>query len=404
MKKQFIFMLLLTIAGYAYGQMNTTKGLSIRSMVDGVEVTNISTQNVDFYKNATTLKFTSNLLSNQEYSINAYPNPAMDMFHVNFYNAVSGNVSISVVNISGQIVAKNEVNADMGFFTASVKGLPSGIYVVSIMNSLANQHTKVLVQSGTNGTATIAIENNGNLVNDEKSDNPTVYFEVGEAYSVVAKLGDQITHRFITPQLGENVEFDFTSCVDKEGNTYPTVEIGNQLWMASNLKTSYFKNGDPIPQIQTNKAWKETKSSAVCQYDNVLENIDKFGLLYNGYAATDKRGVCPQGWRVPTDDDWTTLLNTINKDEYSGTESQLLVNEKEWQRGNNLFGFSAISAGMRYAHNGAFGHKNQNTRWWTSTISKSNFAWNRYINDDKSYLGRGEYNLNYGYSIRCIKE
>lgn len=101
---------------------------------------------------------------------------------------------------------------------------------------------------------------------------------------------------------------------DIDGNIYPFLSINGKCWMAKNLDVSKFLNGDLIPQAQSAEAWEEAGENAQpawCYYDNNPENGKIYGKLYNWYAVNDRRGICPQGWHVPSDTEWTKLINYL---------------------------------------------------------------------------------------------
>lgn len=88
---------------------------------------------------------------------------------------------------------------------------------------------------------------------------------------------------------------------DIDGNTYDIIKIGNQWWMAENLKVTHYQNGDPIPNVISSSDWVNLKTGAYCIYDNNFANVATYGRLYNWYAVVDKRNIAPKGWHVPTD-------------------------------------------------------------------------------------------------------
>ena len=94
---------------------------------------------------------------------------------------------------------------------------------------------------------------------------------------------------------------------DIDGNVYQTVEIGNQIWMAENLKVVHYRNGDPTPKITDNAEWSTSTTGAYCNYSNVDSLADTCGSIYNWYAVCDNRNIAPEGWHVPSDDDWKEL-------------------------------------------------------------------------------------------------
>ena len=99
---------------------------------------------------------------------------------------------------------------------------------------------------------------------------------------------------------GQNQTTLKDTVTDVDGNVYPTVKIGNQIWMAENLKVTHFRNGDPIPNHTDDAEW-DTPNSAWCAYDNETSNVEIYGRLYNWFAVNDSRGLAPEGWHVPTD-------------------------------------------------------------------------------------------------------
>ena len=403
MRKILIIFVLLSSFQFTHAQNFDFRTEPIQSKsVDGIEVIKLGNNQIEFYDNIYSLKFIDNNSLSESSPITIYPNPARDNLNVDFFNSLSNPVLIRVINFSGQISAKYENIAEAGSYTLRIKGLSPGLYFVNISIAKTQYVSKVLVIEGSFSKPTVELELNSKA-QPNIPELPIIKFVPGDSFLATAKLGKQVTRKRITPTFSQNIEFDFTPCIDFDGNVYPTVEIGSQLWMAANLKTTTFQNGEKIEQIKSNSKWKNTKNTGYCTYDNV-ENEQENGFLYNGYAVFDERRICPQGWRVPTDEDWATLLNALNNGDYSGEESQMLVNKHKWGRGNDIYGFAAKPEGMRYAHNGKFGHKNTHTRWWTSSKSDAISAWNRYINIDQNYLGRGKYSLNYGYSVRCIKK
>ena len=86
---------------------------------------------------------------------------------------------------------------------------------------------------------------------------------------------------------------------DIDGNSYKTVKIGEQIWMAENLKVTQYRNGDPIPNLTDENDWENTEQGAYCNYDNNEDKVKTYGRLYNWYAVDDKRGLAPNGWLNP---------------------------------------------------------------------------------------------------------
>ena len=210
---------------------------------------------------------------------------------------------------------------------------------------------------------------------------------------------------------------------DLDGNIYRTVTIGNQTWMAENLKTTKFRNGETIPNVTENSAWTGLITAAWCDYGNNPVNGNIFGHLYNWYAATDSRNIAPAGWHVPSEAEWSTLENYLinNRFNYDGTTlnnkiAKSIAANTYWKSsttagapGNNLTsnnstGFSALPGGGRYGVNtGEFFSLNVGSFWWSSTQFSDIEAWYKAIFYGYSFMGDyGDYKK-YGYSIRCVK-
>jgi uncharacterized protein (TIGR02145 family) len=186
-----------------------------------------------------------------------------------------------------------------------------------------------------------------------------------------------------------------------------TVTIGTQVWMTKNLDVSKFRNGDPIPEAKTTEEWEnagKNKQPAWCYYDNDPKNGEKYGKLYNWYAVSDSRGLAPEGWRVPSNDEWTVL------ETYLGVTNVMvkLKSTSGWKKrgnGNNSSGFSGLPGGLRYGE-GTFGHIGYNGKWWSSTehIKSDQLVYCRgmqcnLVNVDKSSGAKW-----WGFSVRCIKD
>ena len=216
----------------------------------------------------------------------------------------------------------------------------------------------------------------------------------------------------------DNITFDFDSVgllEDIDGNIYKTINIGDQWWMAENLKVTHYRNGDAIIHASTNAYWESVGAGAYCRYNNVDSNITKYGLMYNGYAVDDSRNVAPAGWHVPTDDDWKQLemylgMSSSEADDtgWRGTdEGSKLKATSGWNEdgnGTDESGFSALPGGQRF-YNGTYQFEGIMGFFWTSTEVVSNdWNWSRYMDRNHSDIYRATYTKRYGYSIRLVRD
>lgn len=193
---------------------------------------------------------------------------------------------------------------------------------------------------------------------------------------------------------------------DIDGNTYKTVKIGTQIWMAENLKTTTLNNGTVIRQITGNSVWDTLVTPGYCWYNNdEVSYKDPYGALYNGYAITDGM-ICPTGWHVPSLEDWQLLvvfsgdsIKAGGKLKEAGTDYWLAPN-----RGAiNSSGFGALPAGIRYFE-GTFSSISYFTSFWSSSLVGLNDKWylGLYYGDAKASIGHKS--QSYGFSVRCIKD
>ncbi len=186
---------------------------------------------------------------------------------------------------------------------------------------------------------------------------------------------------------------------DIDGNDYNTVTIGMQTWMAQNLRTTKYNDGTPIALITDNTAWIELTSPAYCWYNNdSVTNSNHYGALYNWYTVSTGN-LCPAGWHVPDDSEWTTLIDYLDGNDLAG----LKLKAPDFG-GNNQSGFFALPGGSRYYGNGSFYSVDLSGLWWSSSEYSSSDAWYRSMVFNSSSVNRNYDNKNFGISMRCIKD
>lgn len=182
-----------------------------------------------------------------------------------------------------------------------------------------------------------------------------------------------------------------------------TLSIGTQVWMAENLAVSRYRNGDEIPQVQDAAEWNRLTTGAWCYYENNSANGVTYGKLYNWYAVNDPRGLAPEGWHIPSDNEWQMLVETTGGEKASGTKLKSTLLWKEPLVGaDNSTGFTAIPAGYR-SSNGTFSLLGTNSSFWTSSENNSYSAWFRQMYNTYSAVYRVSSTKTQGLSVRCIK-
>lgn len=176
-----------------------------------------------------------------------------------------------------------------------------------------------------------------------------------------------------------------TTVVDIDGNGYHTVTIGTQVWLRENLKTTKLNDGTPILHMQDGNAWGYMSTDAYCWYHNdSAEYASPHGALYNWHAVSTGK-LCPIGWHVPTEAEWTTLLNTGIHLQKTGTGD-----------------FSALMSGGR-THEGWFDGIGMECRWWSVTENDLNSAWYVYLMSGADPHNSTSEKTS-GHSVRCLKD
>jgi uncharacterized protein (TIGR02145 family) len=191
---------------------------------------------------------------------------------------------------------------------------------------------------------------------------------------------------------------------EKKSNEPGTVKIGSKSWAAANLNVNTFRNGDTIPEARTNAEWEAAGKSgkpAWCYYNNDPAYGAKFGKLYNWYAVNDPRGLAPEGWSLPGDNDWGELAYYLKGQDAAGFKMKSISGWNEGNNGTNESGFNGLPAGYR-VENGTFTNVGNIGTWWSSTESKSSSAIDHYLSLSGG-LGRSSNSKLRGESVRCLK-
>ncbi len=192
----------------------------------------------------------------------------------------------------------------------------------------------------------------------------------------------------------------------RDGKVYKTVVIGTQTWMAENLNVSTFRNGDTIPEVKNDEEWLkagENKQPAWCYNINDKSKGMIYGKLYNWYAVNDLRGLAPEGWNVPTDEEWTLLTDYLGGEEVAGTKMKSSNGWIENRNVTNESGFSGLPGGSRDP-DGAFFGVGYGGSWWSSTEIGTFNARSLDLGYDDGNVYRSFGTKHYGFSVRCLKD
>ena len=210
--------------------------------------------------------------------------------------------------------------------------------------------------------------------------------------------------------LGEEISFTTPEKVsDIEDNLYNTVKIGGQMWMAENLRTTTYNNGEVIgatasPGLDISA---ETTPKYQWAYDGSVGNIDSYGRLYTWFTVTDSRKVCPAGWHVPSDAEWTSLETVLGGFTIAGSKLKEIGNS-HWIAPYNLDAtnescFRALPGGYRNM-TGGFSYLENNGYWWSSSEADLLNSWIRSLSVQSGQALRSDYIKKHGLAVRCIKD
>jgi uncharacterized protein (TIGR02145 family) len=354
-----------------------------------------------------------------------YPNPMTDNSTIDFIATTQGTATIELFDVIGKRVGKIQSILTIGAHSFYVSGLCRGIYTVRI-SSNTYTYTGKLISNGEPGSA-MKINYIGYSDIQVKSpklksanDEIELQYNIGDQFKFTGSSGKYSTICTDVSTQSKTITFTFVPCTDADGNNYPVVQIGTQLWMAENLKTTKYRNGDTIPYITDNYEWSKLRTSsfftgACCDYDNMPVNGTIYGKLYNWCAVDDTRNIAPIGWHVPTDEEWYKLKEYVHANPgTSGSETKALSSTVSWSAAtyrldpgcdlekNNSTGFTALPGGFResfgeFTEIGAFG------RWWSSTERMEDFAYQYNIGYDSWIIGSYGGEKNSGFSVRCLR-
>ena len=202
------------------------------------------------------------------------------------------------------------------------------------------------------------------------------------------------------------MESNAETITDIDGNVYHTVTIGTQVWLVENLKTTKYNDGTEIPFIvDTAEAWYELNKPGYCWYNDDITNKDTTGALYNFHALNTGK-LCPKGWHVPTDKEWTILIDYLGGEKVAGGKMKE-SGTSHWLSPNtgatNASGFTALHAGFR-GKTGFIPLSIGTALFWSSTAFDEIDGWTRYLLFDSEAIGRNNGGKYHGFSIRCLKD
>ncbi len=363
-----------------------------------------------------------------------YPNPLSDASKIEFNNKISGTVNVEVYDITGKKLLNNKLQLKTGSHMFNISGLRPGMYILNVITPGEKFTTNFLSNSRLSENPAVSYLGSNALSNQKHNlkkvqSSIELSFNVGDRIWLKGVSGNYSRVITLIPTVTAAVNFEFVECLDGEGNHYPVVTIGNWTFMAENLKTSKYRNGDDIGTTTPATLNIDAEDTPKYQWpaNGEESNVATYGRLYTWFAVMDERSLCPTGWHVPTDEEWTAFKDYLiaNGFNYDGTTEEnkiakSLASRSNWNEylltegaaGNtdypgmrNATGFNAIPAGRRIRQ-GSFDSMGSYSNLWTSTetTSGSNPAWYHNIYNQSIALGRSNLHKKTAYSVRCMKD
>ena len=337
-------------------------------------------------------------------------------------------VEIATFDLNGRALSNVRQTMETGVHTVALSQRSAGVYLYKVKsgngelllkgNSVGGASSGSAVLSGTASTLSAKLAKAAVVINDVIAATKTGYLN----YRCVQYNSD-------TTGIVIKMIASAGTVTDTDGNVYQTVRIGNQVWMAENLRVTKYNDGTGIPKQTDGIPWSNLTTPAYCYYYNTYnaDSIKKFGALYNWYAVDTKK-LAPAGWHVPTDSEWTIMENylVLNGYNWDGTRdtsqankiAKSLATKTDWVSDtftgticknltmNNSSGFSALPGGYRSGNGngGAFYYQSLYGYWWSASGLNASIAFGRYLYCGSVRLYGYSSDKSNGYSVRLVKD
>lgn len=362
---------------------------------------------------------------NRSEKISFMPNPVKEESRMSFFLPSGGETEIMISDLSGREIHKTGYFLSRGEHSFLISNTATGIYVVRIKSGNYSISGRMMCAGSGTGVMAIKYENSSPALEKAGESKGTqgeviMQYNNGDILRFTGISGEYSTVVTLVPAGDKTVTFNFISCKDGSGNTYPVIAIGGtkggpedegngeekgvQIWMAENLKTFTLNDGTAISNVTGAATWSSASGPAWCWYNNTAGD---YGLLYNWHAVGTNK-LCPAGWRVPTDDEWQAMVQYLGGATAAGGKLKE-TGYAHWENPNsgatNSSGFSALGGGWRSSNDGSFSELNKSGYFWTSTMSNITNACYRCLLSSGSiiYGYMSEIDQKYGFSVRCIK-
>jgi uncharacterized protein (TIGR02145 family) len=337
-----------------------------------------------------------------------YPNPMKGSSKLEFSSGQPDDVKIEIYDVGGKLIAGQSVKVQPGTNVFEISGFPAGTYTANIKTSAWQKSAGFI--SVNNEVNTPAIKSGSEIMieSQTKSLKSTksliqMQYNVGDTLLFKGVAGDHTRILTKVPTYTQTINFEFVACTDNQGNNYAVVTIGYQTWMAENLREMYSVDGPDSHSQAGPRLYVYGYDGTDAMEAQATANYDTYGVLYNWVAANS--GICPDGWHLPTDAEWTTLTDYLGGEMVAAgklKESGTMHWISSGSGTTNETAFTALPGGYR-GDDGEF-HSIGNLGYWWSATDIGYSAWRRYMVHHGSDVGRAESDMEFGFSVRCVMD
>ncbi len=360
-------------------------------------------------------------------AMQSWPNPFAGSTDL-VLSATSGQLLLTLHDATGRVLKRHALEVAEGMHRIRIGCGQPGMHLLTARQGAVSRTVRLMA---TEGQGALDIQYNGPWALVRAKDARSLFtWTPGEELRYIGYAADAgIVHSAVIDEIPVATATrifdlfaglacpDAPTVTDIDGNTYPVVQVGNQCWMAANLRTTRYRDGSTIPHVTDNTAWTQLSTGAWCNYDNNPGHDATYGKLYNWYAAANPN-ICPQGWHMPTDAEWQQLelalgmpAAELNSPGWRGVVQNVGGNMKAttlWNAPNigatNESGFSGLPGGLRYSYDGYFYSLGNDGDWWSASESGAEYAWYRHLSNLNAGIYRNLNNERSGFCVRCLRD
>lgn len=405
-------------------------GSGTSTTVDSVIIENLTQQTILKMKGSDVLHLRGltgieTITGNNDREIFLYPNPMKDYALMQFVLPESGEALITLNDFSGREIIHARDLLSAGKHAYRIQGIERGIYFIRIITYKYSYSCRLISYGSQNANVKIVHENTFALQEKDNglkggNEEKEMQYNPGDMLQIMGISGKYSTVTTDVPAATKTITFNFIACTDGDNNNYPVVQLGTtkgatdnadpsnakgvEIWMAENLKTTRFNNGLIIPLVTNNTEWSGLTTPGYGWFaNNETKYKELYGALYNWYAAA-ATNLCPVGWHVPSNEEWTALTDFLGGSNIAGGKLKETgtVNWKSPNTGaTNETGFRALPGGFRES-DGNSGQEKYNGNWWTSSSASDRYAWYWFMYYNLNNVTSGGRVKQCGLSVRCI--